>query len=49
MKYKAINQLIEKYFEGLTNLEEEALLREYFEQSSFIWYNLSASLTEIES
>lgn len=32
MKYKAINQLIEKYFEGLTTLEEEALLREYFEQ-----------------
>ena len=32
MKYKAISQLIEKYFEGLTTLEEEALLREYFEQ-----------------
>ncbi len=32
MKYEAINQLIEKYFEGLTTLEEELLLREYFLQ-----------------
>ncbi|HOI32361.1 MAG: hypothetical protein PHG67_03335 [Bacteroidales bacterium] len=32
MNYEAINQLIEKYFEGLTTLEEEKMLRKYFEQ-----------------
>ena len=28
--YKNINQLLNKYFDGLTGLEEEAILRDYF-------------------
>ncbi|MDX1942996.1 MAG: hypothetical protein SFU99_20700 [Saprospiraceae bacterium] len=30
MNYKEISQLLEKYFEGETSLQEEAQLREYF-------------------
>lgn len=33
MNYKEINQLLEKYFEGETSLQEETQLREYFNRA----------------
>ncbi len=36
MKYKAINQLIEKYFRGLTHTGGGGAAEEYFEQEKFL-------------
>jgi len=33
MDYKKVNQLLEKYFEGETSLQEEAMLNDYFNEN----------------